>query len=107
VGQQRGRVVEEEIVRGTNRSSVLWGALAALALILGGCGQAGGSVGGAAAKPTIKLGSANFSESIVAAELYGQVLEANGYKIERHLNLGSREITAPALETGQIDVFPE
>jgi osmoprotectant transport system substrate-binding protein len=44
---------------------------------------------------------------LIVAELYAQVLEANGYKIERKLNLGNREIVAPALESGQIDMYPE
>ena len=63
--------------------------------------------GGGSAKPTIKLGSTNFSEQLIVAELYGQVLEANGYTVERKLNLGGREIVAPALESGQIDLYPE
>jgi len=41
------------------------------------------------------------------AELYGQVLEANGYKVERRFNLGQREIVEPALEKGEIDMYPE
>jgi osmoprotectant transport system substrate-binding protein len=58
-------------------------------------------------KPTIRMGSTNFSEQIILAELYAQMLEANGYTIDRRLNLGSREIVAPALESGQIDMYPE
>jgi osmoprotectant transport system substrate-binding protein len=90
------------------RSQLL--ALGASAVTLAACGQGGGSAAGGAsagAKPTIKLGSTNFAEQLVVAELYGQVLEANGYKIERKLNLGAREIVAPALESGQIDLYPE
>ncbi len=40
-------------------------------------------------------------------ELYAQILEANGFTVERHLNLGTREIVEPALESGQIDLYPE
>src|SRR5262249_55243051 len=58
-------------------------------------------------KPTIKMGSANFPEQVILGELYAQVLEANGYTIDRHLNLGTREIVQPALESGQIDMYPE
>jgi osmoprotectant transport system substrate-binding protein len=76
------------------------------AMILASCGQSGGAASGGT-KPTIKLGSTNFSEQLIVAELYGQVLEANGYKIDRRLNLGNREIVAPALESGQIDMYPE
>src|SRR5437867_815475 len=53
-------------------------------------------------KPTVKMGSANFPEQVILGELYSQILEANGYTVERHLNLGSREIVEPALESGQI-----
>ena len=58
-------------------------------------------------RPTIKMGSANFPEQVILGELYSQILEANGYTIERHLNLGTREIVEPALESGQIDMYPE
>jgi len=82
--------------------------LLALLVVASGCGQAsGGAAGGASAKPTVKIGSANFTEQIIMGELYAQVLEANGYKVERKLNLGTREIVAPALESGQIDITPE
>jgi osmoprotectant transport system substrate-binding protein len=53
------------------------------------------------------MGSANFPEQVILGELYAQVLEANGYTVERHLNLGSREIVEPALEKGDIDMYPE
>jgi len=58
-------------------------------------------------KPTVKIGSFNFDESVILLELYAQVLEANGYTIERHPRLGTREIVQPALESGQIDMVPE
>ncbi|MCA1646172.1 MAG: ABC transporter substrate-binding protein [Chloroflexi bacterium] len=58
-------------------------------------------------KPTVKVGSFNFDESEILQELYAQVLEANGYTIERHPRLGNREIVEPALESGQIDLVPE
>jgi osmoprotectant transport system substrate-binding protein len=59
------------------------------------------------AKPTVKLGSFNFDESVILMELYGGVLEANGYTTERHPRLGNREIVEPALESGQIDLVGE
>jgi len=58
-------------------------------------------------KPTVKVASFNFDESEILQELYAQVLEANGYTIERHTRLGSREIVQPALESGQVDLVPE
>ena len=53
------------------------------------------------------MASFNFAESNILLELYSQVLEANGYTIERHVGLGTREIVEPALESGQIDLVPE
>jgi len=53
------------------------------------------------------MGSANFPEQVILGELYAQILEANGYTVERHLNLGSREVVEPALESGQLDMYPE
>jgi len=58
-------------------------------------------------KPTVKVGSFGFDESEVLQELYAGVLEANGYTIERHPRLGSREILEPALASGQIDLVGE
>ncbi len=63
--------------------------------------------GAGAGKPTVRVGSTNFTEQLILAELYAQALEANGYTVERRLNLGNREIVAPALESGQIDMYPE
>ncbi len=62
---------------------------------------------GSTDKPTVRVGSTNFTEQLILAELYAQALEASGYAVERRLNLGSREIVAPALEAGEIDMYPE
>jgi osmoprotectant transport system substrate-binding protein len=53
------------------------------------------------------VASFDFDESEVLQELYGGVLTANGYTIERKTRLGTREIIYPAFESGQIDVLPE
>ena len=68
----------------------------------GACSTGGGS------KPTIKIGSDGFDEARVVAEVYAQVLEANGYTVDRAgIGLGARKVTAAALESGQIDMKPE
>jgi osmoprotectant transport system substrate-binding protein len=61
----------------------------------------------AAAKAAIKIGSDGFYESKLVAEMYAQVLEKDGYSVERNLGLGARDVSAPALESGQIDLKPE
>jgi len=85
------------------RIAVLAVAASAAALLLASCAPTGSS----GPKPTVRVGSANFSEAVILGEVYAQVLEANGYTVERRLNLGNREIIAPALETSQIDLYPE
>jgi osmoprotectant transport system substrate-binding protein len=57
--------------------------------------------------PTITVGSANFPESQILAEIYAQGLEAEGYTVQKKLNIGAREAYFPALEKGSIDFFPE
>lgn len=80
---------------------------AAGAMALAACGQSGGTAAGGGAKPTVRVGSANFAEATILGEMYSQVLEASGFKVDRELNLGSREIYAAALDSGQIDLVPE
>ena len=65
------------------------------------------SGGGGSAKPDIRIGSDGFYESKLVAEMYAQVLEADGYKVTRNLGIGAREVRQPALESGQIDLQPE
>jgi osmoprotectant transport system substrate-binding protein len=55
----------------------------------------------------IKIGSDDFYESSVVAEMWAQVLEAKGFKVDRHFNIGARQVRQPALEAGQIDLVPE
>jgi osmoprotectant transport system substrate-binding protein len=55
----------------------------------------------------LTVGSTNFAEQEIVAELYAQVLESAGGKVDRKFQLGAREIVAPALEKGEIDLYPE
>ena len=55
----------------------------------------------------VKVGSKNFTEQFILAELYAQALEANGIKVERKINLGGTLIAQKALEEKQIDLYPE
>jgi osmoprotectant transport system substrate-binding protein len=63
----------------------------------------------AAAKsgPTIVVGSAKFPENETLADIYADMLEANGYKVSKKLNIGSREIYFPALKNNQISFLPD
>jgi osmoprotectant transport system substrate-binding protein len=87
--------------------AVLMLALAAAALLTG-CGNAGdGGQGGGGGGPTITVGSKNFTEQFVLGELYAQTLEANGFTVERQLNLGSEQLADEALQSGEIDFYSE
>lgn len=75
---------------------------ASVLVLLSACSTGGGS------KPTIKIGSDGFDEARVVAEIYGQVLEANGYTVDRAgIGIGTRDVTNAALFSGQIDLKPE
>lgn len=56
---------------------------------------------------SITVGSANFPESQLLAEIYAQALEAKGVTVERQLDLGSREKYFDGLKDGSIDLIPE
>jgi osmoprotectant transport system substrate-binding protein len=62
---------------------------------------------GEAAGGTVIVGSANFTEQLILANMYAELLESRGVTVERRLNLGSREIIFPALESGEIGLLPE
>jgi osmoprotectant transport system substrate-binding protein len=88
------------------RSATL-AAVLAFALTAVACGSSPSSGGGGTATPkgTITIGGFKFSEGSVLAELYGQALEHDGYSVQFKLNLGSREVVAPAIKSSQIDLY--
>ena len=59
------------------------------------------------AAQTVRVGSKNFTEQFVLAEIYAQALEASGIKVERKINLGGTLIAHKALEEKEIDFYPE
>lgn len=79
---------------------------AAIALVVMGtaCGSTT-SGGGTASKGNITIAGFKFSEGSVLAELYGQALQHAGYTVKFDLNLGTREVVGPAIQTGQVDLY--
>jgi osmoprotectant transport system substrate-binding protein len=61
----------------------------------------------AQAEDVVKIGSKNFTEQFVVAEIYAQALEKAGIKVERRLNLGATLVAHTALTNGDIDLYPE
>lgn len=91
------------------RMLVLLAAIAALTSAVSGCGSSnplgGGEVSGDL--KSIVVGSADFPESRIIAEIYAQALEANGFTVGRQLGIGSRETYIPAVQDNSIDLIPE
>lgn len=76
------------------------------------CGGSGGNPlannsGGQSPSDTITVGSANFPESQLLAEIYAAALTKSNVKVSKKPNIGSRETYLPALKDGSIDLIPE
>lgn len=73
-----------------------------------GLGLALSLLGNAAAQAEpVKIGSKNFTEQFIVAEIYAQALEKAGIEVEKRLNLGATQIAHTALTSGEIDLYPE
>lgn len=86
----------------------------AAALALAACGSGGDPLASDGAGETtgvqstsITVGSADFPESTLLAEIYAGALEAKGVTVSKRLGIGSREAYIPALQDGSIDLIPE
>jgi osmoprotectant transport system substrate-binding protein len=82
------------------------------ALTLTACGGstdplANNATGQPAPTDTIIVGSADFTESRLLAEIYAQALSAKGVKVDKKLGIGSREAYFPGIKDGSIDLIPE
>ena len=57
-------------------------------------------------RPVI-IASKPFGESFLLAEMFSQLLEARGFRVDRRMGLGATEIAFTALRRSAIDVYPE
>lgn len=71
------------------------------AIAIVACAGTGGSGG------VIKVGSKDFTEQFILGEIYALALEDAGFTVERKLNLGGTPVAQAALESGEIDLYPE
>jgi osmoprotectant transport system substrate-binding protein len=55
----------------------------------------------------VRVGSKNFTEQFIVAEIYAQALENAGIKAQTRPNLGATLIAHAALLNGDIDLYPE
>src|ERR1700721_6221 len=75
-------------------------------LTLASCSSNNTAAGGGG-KPTITIGSTNFEEQEIVANLYADVLSHAGYPVKVEPALGTRAIVVPAIEHGQIEIEPD
>jgi osmoprotectant transport system substrate-binding protein len=81
-----------------------------VALTLAGCGSSNGDGSGdgdGGDKGTIVVGSQAYYSNEIIAEIYSQALEEAGYTVTRQFQIGQRDAYIPALEDGEVQVFPE
>ncbi len=74
-----------------------------LMLTLAACGSKNEKEG---SKPTIRVGSKDFTENLLVGELYSLALEDAGYKVERVFNVAGSVIHT-SLVNNEIDLYPE
>ena len=80
---------------------LITGGILALSLIaLVACGNSSSKT------DTIKVGSKDFTESLIVSEIYANALEDNGYTVERVQNIAS-SVIPQSIETGEVDIYPE
>lgn len=94
-----------------NHRSLFISALAGMAVVAAACGSGNSTTNASGTAPgskgSITVGSTNFPEQVIVANIYADVLTHAGYKVTVRANLGTREIVEPALAHGQIDLYPE
>ena len=56
---------------------------------------------------SLTIGSANFPENVVLADIYAEALKGAGASVKTHPNIGAREKYIAALKDGSIDLLPE
>lgn len=86
-------------------------ALTAAAALLAGCSSSDDTsdplAGDKAEAGTVVVGSNNFAESTLLADIYGEALKAKGLKVSYKHNIGSRETTYGLMKNGSVTVLPE
>jgi osmoprotectant transport system substrate-binding protein len=87
--------------RGALIVAVVWVAVAACS------GSPPASNASALRDDAITVGSFDFPESELLAELYAQALERAGFEVRRAFAIGPRELLMPALQRGLVELVPE
>jgi osmoprotectant transport system substrate-binding protein len=71
------------------------------------CVYAGAACSSSTERPTIVIGTKNFTEQYVLGQLYKQALEAKGFRVSYRESIGSTELIHTSLTSGKINFYPE
>ena len=109
-------------LRTPTRPALLISGVLAAALALSACGSsssplasssaeisgaASSGASGSGSSEKIVIGSGNFPESALIADIYAEVLKTKGVDVSTKLNIGERAVYLQALQDGSIDLVPE
>jgi osmoprotectant transport system substrate-binding protein len=95
------------------KRTLITAGVALVAALLAACGSNSNPLATSSSSPSgsagsaIVVGSANFTESEVIAEIYSQALKAKGIASSTKTNIGSREVYIQALKDKSISLVPE
>jgi len=82
-----------------------------LALVVAACGgdddNTTSASSGGGNKPEVKIGAQNFGESAILSQIYGQALDAKGYKVKQVSLGGARKVVYPSFQAGDFNLTPE
>jgi osmoprotectant transport system substrate-binding protein len=79
-----------------------------VALLIGlTAGVAGAQRNASSSKPTIVIGTKNFTEEYILGQLYAQALQAKGFNAKLKGSFGSSELANTAIDSGKTNFYPE
>jgi len=94
----------------TLRGGAVIAIAATASLVLAACGSSSpksNPLSGSSSKGTVVIGSANFPENELLAEIYSLALKAKGVKVTDKFNIGDREVYYPEIKKGAVSIIPE
>jgi osmoprotectant transport system substrate-binding protein len=112
-GRRRNGILEVPVLRSTLVRTAIAGVAVFGLVACGGGGDplSGDNDAGSSPAPdkvtSITVGSADFSESQLLAEIFGQALEAKGIEVKQQQNIGNRETYMAAIKDGSVHLLPE
>lgn len=99
-----------QLTSGIHRRAAIGAVAVGAGLVLAGCGSgdpldSGSSDGGGSG--TIVIGSQAYYSNDIIAEIYAQALEDAGFEVQRQFQIGQRDVYLEAMESGEVQLFPE